>query len=210
MPPIITFLYCPRSGDRSFAEADPCPPVISHPNGCAHIVGGAHMLWDTVRRGSWWRDDARHLMAELVRHVGGIAWDDHGDLSVVTYHPSIVRAAMDAAAQWRGAPRLSDPILWDAVASGVARIVESDDGQWRWTPNGVPCLRVEYDYVLVPPEDVPAARVLAPRWYCRCGAWLGSGPRLRTASGERRPGYDRCPACERELAGEPESEEDPT
>ena len=79
-----TFVYCPKSGDRVFAQKD-CAEivVIRYDNTCRHVVGGRHFSFNTVTPNAWCRDDAQRLVTQVIGHSGGVAWDDRGDLNLV-------------------------------------------------------------------------------------------------------------------------------
>jgi hypothetical protein len=78
------FVYRPCSGDRVFAER-PTPEVavVRHANGCRHILGGYHINWRTAEPGVWWRDLARIFARQAVHMLGGIAWDEQGEVNLV-------------------------------------------------------------------------------------------------------------------------------
>lgn len=79
-----TFIYCPRSGDRVFAE-NPCSAVVvvKWSNGCRHVLGGIALSYWTAEPGNHWRNEARIAAASLIAACGGIAWDDQGSISLV-------------------------------------------------------------------------------------------------------------------------------
>lgn len=78
-----SFIYCPRSGDRVFAE-NILPGtklgVVEWSNACRHITGGVEVSFNAAIAGKWWRDAARDLTAHVVNEFGGVTWDDRGDI----------------------------------------------------------------------------------------------------------------------------------
>lgn len=157
---IVTFIYQPCSGDRVFAESYPddkaTPEVVKHPNGCRHVIGGAHLWWDTVVPTKWWRTQAKVLADKLLQQWGGVAWDDQGTIHIVTCEPSKVCAAMDAAARAFGASTCAEEALWAAVANDHAWI--HWDGYVVLHSSGLADYPAEED-------TLELAKSLAPSWY---------------------------------------------
>lgn len=78
------FIYRPRAGDRVFAyQAHETIVVVSWVNGCRHVIGGTLLRYSTAVPGRWWRSSATMVATQVVASVGGIAWDDQGEVSLV-------------------------------------------------------------------------------------------------------------------------------
>lgn len=163
-----TFVYRPRSGDRIFCEAFPdgmpTPVDVQHPNGCRHIIGGAHLWWRTADPGQHWRAAARTITSTLVARYGGFAWDDQGVIHIVTCAPRPCALAMDSAANAHAAPKIDEACKWRLVGDGLATLVSIDEatgephieirGEW------LPSVDLETE-----DEELALARQLAPKWY---------------------------------------------
>lgn len=78
------FIYRPKSGDRVFAhQAHETIVVVEWANGCRHVIGGTLLRYSTAVPGRWWRADAKVVATQVVASVGGIAWDDQGEVSLI-------------------------------------------------------------------------------------------------------------------------------
>lgn len=73
----ITFIYCPKSGDRVFAEkTNKLVVTAKYSNGCRHVFGGVLLEHATVTRAH--RNMARRIATVFIKKFGGIAWGIQG------------------------------------------------------------------------------------------------------------------------------------
>jgi hypothetical protein len=85
------FVYHPRSSDRVFAcwvEGIGLPTVITWQNGCRHVVGGTHLVYESAEPRAHWRYDAERMARRIIDMTGGIAWDDQGTIHLVVPSPA--------------------------------------------------------------------------------------------------------------------------
>ena len=132
---MTTFIYQPRAG-LPFYATRPTPYVLEWgwANGCRHVVGGTCLSWLAAAPGRWWRDQAGVLARNIVRALGGVAWDHQGTVSVIvpTHHAHTAWEMVRAASHASGAP--IGPDDWDSLAntaslvmSGAAELRRSGD-----------------------------------------------------------------------------------
>lgn len=103
--PNVTFVYCPRSGDRVFAEKilSQEVQVVKWPNNSRHIVGGVALSYCASVPGQYWRGQARTAAQSLISAGGGVAWDEQGSINLVVplslayQADQVMRAARGAA-----------------------------------------------------------------------------------------------------------------
>lgn len=79
------FIYCPKSGDRVFAEkAHPEMLIARYNNRSRHVFGGSPVLsWSTTCEGEYWRGHACKVLSDIIDAVGGIAWDVQGTVHCI-------------------------------------------------------------------------------------------------------------------------------
>ena len=82
----LNFIYCPKSGDRVFAEKK-CHfiKVVKYNNGCRHVVGGVllkffHLVGEPQKN---IRKELRQAARVAISSFGGLAWDDRGTIHLV-------------------------------------------------------------------------------------------------------------------------------
>jgi hypothetical protein len=128
------FIYRPRSGDRVFAARAPedaIPAIVTWPgNGCRHVVGGVHLVYEAAESRRWWWDCARRMAGLIVDAVGGVAWDDQGTIHLAVPWLSAAEAdrwmlAARAASlhDFRASPRISRELV---NAASLALVGMSD------------------------------------------------------------------------------------
>jgi hypothetical protein len=87
----IEFIYCPRSGDRVFAEGLGVAIYI-HPNGCRHIgCADVVSVWSAEAR-QHFRAEGTNFLIRAVRYLGGAAWDVKGELLYAAPNPEAAGA----------------------------------------------------------------------------------------------------------------------
>jgi hypothetical protein len=92
------FIYCPRSGDRVIAARpadDGLPAIATWQNGCRHVIGGVHLVYEAAAPRRHWRAAARRMAEIIIDAVGGVSWDDRG-----TIHLCVPVSAAATADRW--------------------------------------------------------------------------------------------------------------
>lgn len=121
----IGFIYMPRSGDRVFAGNCEYPRgvgVYQHSNGCRHVACEAHVSARAAKSGCHWRARGRKALERLVDDLGGVAWDDQGELHYAAPDPwaaSAARAALAHVAQAAGDEQSADELRLEDRLFGV-------------------------------------------------------------------------------------------
>lgn len=109
-----SFIYCPKSGSRIIAAMpNECIRVTRWQNGCQHVDGGVLLAWYTSEPGQHWRANARCMASQIVRSVGGVAWDEQGTVCLVVPHRNAVEAR--------------DLMADTAIAAGLPDVLNEDD-----------------------------------------------------------------------------------
>ncbi len=127
---MLQFIYQPKSGDRVVAEiVSPWMVVIQWSNRCRHVVGNFVVLsWSTANPGCHWRGDAIRALQEIIPQIGGIAWDEQGNVSaaVPTHQARMVLEIMGRLSlNDREDRRRNLAVMWKA---GAAYIRLTDGG----------------------------------------------------------------------------------
>jgi hypothetical protein len=157
----VHFVYCPKSGDRVFAEKPHTTiSILRWSNRCRHVIGGCHLSYAAANAGSWWRTQAVRLATAIVDSVGGIAWDEQGTVHLIVPAPSAYQAdrlVSRASPKTSSDERLENAIALSGIGCPLAPDLSSVSGPPR--PYGgdpmswyqIPRLRIERSQ-----EDIPA------------------------------------------------------
>lgn len=80
----LVFIYRPTTGDRVFSEfSSEWIKIIKWKNGCRHVIGGTHLVFDAAMSRQYWRGIARRLAAAIVAAKSGVAWDERGTINLI-------------------------------------------------------------------------------------------------------------------------------
>ena len=131
----LMFVYRPTTGDRVFAELpSEWIKIVTWRNGCRHVIGGTHLVFDAAMPRQYWRDIARRLAAAIVTAKSGVAWDERGTINLIVPVHEAFRAhelmCVEAAKNVRGRV-ITDANVAALVASGAA---EFDGGLYAIRP----------------------------------------------------------------------------
>jgi len=128
------FIYRPKSGDRVVAENATSEVAVAHwSNGSRHVVGALTRLdYFAAAPKGWWRTAACKAAESVVAAVGGVAWDDQGQVSLVVP----IRWALEAhrimkAVGGRDAAIDEQAILASLVEAGLTEL-QVDLGGHLW------------------------------------------------------------------------------
>lgn len=161
MRPEMHFVYCPRSGSRWLPGAEPrggvAIPIVEWPNGSAHVVGGRASVFAAAPRRHW-RDRAGELAVILAREWAGVAWDDHGEVSVVV-PVRYVRFAQGAL--WLAQP-LGSASAPDTLVATMIGLPAREVEYWRRAAEALP--PGEWFAALNREADFRCQMVPEPRW----------------------------------------------
>ncbi len=95
------FIYCPKSGSRWINEAGPREgikiPLVVWDNNSAHGHGQLISIWTATPRGHW-RKEAREAADFVAHRLGGVAWDNQGQVNILVPGGGGARFAL--AAMW--------------------------------------------------------------------------------------------------------------
>ena len=118
------FVYRPTTGDRVFAELpSEWIKIVKWRNGCRHVIGGTHLVFDAAMSRQYWRGIARRLAAAIVTSKSGVAWDEQGTINLIVPVHEAFRAhelmCVEAAKHVRGRVT-TDANVAALVSSGAA------------------------------------------------------------------------------------------
>ncbi len=120
----LVFIYRPLSGDRVFAElSSEWIKIVRWRNGCRHVIGGTHLVFDAAMSRQYWRGIARRLAAAIVAAKSGVAWDERGTINLIVPVHEAFRAhelmCVEASKHQRGRVT-TDANVAALVSSGAA------------------------------------------------------------------------------------------
>ncbi|MFH0853061.1 MAG: hypothetical protein V1853_01525 [bacterium] len=164
-----TFVYCPTTGDRVFAQKDTEGiVVVKWQNECRHVVGGVHFYFSAAEPKKHWRSRAKVLATAIIKNACGIAWDECGEVHLIVPHSKAwATFEIMGAASPDGNPDHNKVAM---IHNGVAWPLFGDAGQWevirelRPSEDGVALWKREGNRVEVTLSDSEEA-VYAANWH---------------------------------------------
>lgn len=145
------FVYAPRSGPRWIGEADPREdlkvPCVVWPNESAHVFG-QKLSFDA----SYWRPEARKAAGAIALRLGGVAWDDHGTVSLVLPIFDCSQAVFVVAALWYVRAAATGDMPSHAALKGMFVAWDEDIylAQQAWDEAAIHALFDDWNPVLLP------------------------------------------------------------